>query len=138
MSKLNQFFELVGVRPNSDFRLKGFGSGLDLKYLYSFRGNGMLEKSTGTSFPEYIPRILNGELKIVQEPFKPSLGTSYWYIVPKDGELNCTSYYPSNTCDVGSCLSGNCFPTENISDEQYQEIKSKFESVGVDVSGWRR
>ena len=137
MNKLKEFFELVGIQPNSDFRLKSFGEGLDLKYLYSFKDNGNLERSTGLSFPEYIPRILKGELEIVSEPFKPRVGQEYYYISTL-GAIAHTSYLPTGYLfDLGNYFIGNCFPTKTISDDDYQHIKEKFAEAGVDVSEWK-
>lgn len=141
MSKLEQFFELVGVQPEVDFKLKRADTGepvhsSDGLYFFDYEGNLRKCSSSGCCFPEYIPRILSGEFEIVLEPFKPREGGRYWYL-DTSGELNVTSYSHSCIVDVSNFLIGNCFPAELVSDDNRREIGYKFEKAGVDVSGWK-
>lgn len=141
MSKLEQFFELVGVQPEVDFKLKRADTGepvhgSDSLYFFDYEGNLLKRSRSGFCFHEYIPRILSGEFEIVLEPFKPREGGRYWYL-DISGELNVTSYSHFCTSDVSNFLIGNCFPAELVSDDNRREIGYKFEKAGVDVSGWK-
>lgn len=143
MNKLKEFFELVGVQPNMKFKLKDPDTGIFVhdvtrSSVYYLTCEGTVQKVGGCSFPEYLPKIISGELTIILEPFKPEKGEKF-YCISCDGGVNCTTFEPNTfTSDVTNVALGNCFPTKYISDEDYQRIKKIFSDVGADVSEWGR
>jgi hypothetical protein len=143
MSKLKEFFELLGVQPNVGFKLRDSKTGRFLQTVnwlsvYFITNEGTVQKVNGATFPEYIPKILSGEFIVVPEPFKPKIKERYYYI-SCDGDINQTTFEPNVfTSDVTNVALGNCFPSENVSEEDYQKIKTLFGDVGADVSKWPR
>ena len=139
MNKLEKFFDLVGVQPNIEFQLMwSDGEYKRGSYMFNPEGELLMLNSNGSSYTYNIPCILTGELVIVLKPFKPKTGQEYWYI-DIDGETLFSNYSPKRyVLDVTNVISGNCFPSSNISDEYYQIIKDKFKDAGVDVSDWVR
>ena len=134
MSKLEQFFELIGVQPDVKFKLKNEKIISDSVFYFNSKGKFLNVDGYVTSC--VIPEILSGEFEIVLEPFKPREDGRYWYF-DTSGELNVTRYSHSCIVDVANFSMGNCFPSESIPEDKRREIGYKFEEAGVDVSGWK-
>ena len=131
MNKWKQFAEILELDLEQEFLLTDVDGNTKGELIYKFTEDGLLYKSPtlvkwSKSSSGTIVRLLNGDYKTVNKPWKPKKGEKYWTyseIWEEVTSFRWEGYY----YDLLLWKVGNCFKTRDEAEDKGKEIMEQIQ-----------
>ena len=130
MNYWNQFAEMLGLELGQQFELTDDAGNRKDKYTYKITEDGLLYKSPTLNWSisslGTIGKILDGDVKAVHKPWKPTKREKYWYYSDTCKLAICV-YWEDTARDLSFWKLGNCFRTEEEATTKGKEIMEQIQ-----------
>ena len=137
MNYWKQFAEILELELEQEFVLTDVDGNTKGELIYKFTEDGLLYKSPtlvkwSKSSSGTILRLLNGDYKVVSNPWKPTKGEKYWYYSDTCKLAICV-YWEDTARDLSFWELGNCFRTKEEAETKGKEIMEQIQKEYEDA-----